>query len=468
MVPGPYYYIQHKLHDCPCNTHILRRLDDKVSDLTGLPLEEDTDGPDPTPFPRQVHQGLDAVFTSLTSPRQPDARRRSARDSSALIIPASGTRDRPITIHYSDLLNYAMMSVITEHRPSSTHRDRSDTEENGMPPLPLTDMEPHLSFLIEDLTTGPSRTQSPVLRQICRQVLRTYSDLYYNPLAAETPWTDTWWARHQDGWRVGGTRAPSETDFLINRYTWVSLRENEDHQLQDLNWASAAMARSTGPARAVLLIYDTITNRSALTDQPRGTRGYVLCRISPESAPILTLVDQDKATNANKTGKPMSPKCPLMLAVVENAKAPGYDPSAFGSAIAPIRGLKQPVSHRKVGWGAPDAPTDLSPEARPTPLHPLIAPSLTWYRTHCVPRRAQEDSDQQPPAARHRPSKGDMVHPTLAALGTLPNHLNKMLDSHHKDPERPDKGQDISDAILKCTMDIYRADKNFHKWLDND
>ena len=329
-------------------------------------------------------------------------------------------------------------------------------------------MEPHLSFLINELTSGPSLTQSPALRNICRQLLRTYSDLYYNPLTAETPWMDTWWASHPEGWRVGGTRAPTETEFMINRYTWVAMRTGNDQQLQDLRWASEAMTRSTGPARAVLLMNDTAPNRLALSDQPRGSRGYVLCRIATGADPILTRIDQDKATSIDKKGKPMSPIVPLMLAVVENAKAPGYDPKSVGSAIAPLKGLKQPDGHRRVGWGAPDAPKNMAQEVHLTPLHPLIAPSLTWYRTHDVPRPAQEIPAQPPKGkpAQFPPSKGDEVHPTLAALGTLPRHFNKMLDSYHKVPEREDKGPAISKAILECTLDIYQADRNFHKWID--
>ena len=44
--------------------------------------------------------------------------------------------------------------------------------------------------------------------------------------------------------------------------------------------------------------------------------------------------------------------------------------------------------------------------------------------------------------------------------------FNKMMDSYHKDPEREDRSPDISKAIIDCTLDIYQADRNFHKWLD--
>ena len=125
----------------------------------------------------------------------------------------------------------------------------------------------HIRFLIQDLANKGARTRAPTLRQACRIILRTYSDLYYNVLSAQSPWEDCWHARHRGDILAGSTDSKTATGFMQDRYTWISMRNEIDDQHHDLTQAIEAIQNSDKPARAALLLRDNKTIRKLPSKQ---------------------------------------------------------------------------------------------------------------------------------------------------------------------------------------------------------
>ena len=111
-----------------------------------------------------------------------------------------------------------------------------------------------LDRLVLHTTTQPGHTTVPALRNVCRQVLRTYSDLDLNPLTARHPWDSSWYTNDQGCVALGGTYNEDPTTFLTDRYTFICPTE-PDIELHDL--ATAATVHSIGTESELYMVLET-------------------------------------------------------------------------------------------------------------------------------------------------------------------------------------------------------------------
>ena len=363
--------IAHKCHSCPCNTQALNDRDDQLAVLTGYVGDPEVEGPSPTALHGQTEQRRRDMVSHLKICTNATGVGVVGR---TITLPPNADRAHTVRLDAFDQLHqYAMLYNLTVNRRA--HECSLETKElDQLLYTKAPTVSSHLMWLVDDIGGAHPRTQSPLLRQMSRWVLRTYSDLYLNPLTATAPWNDTWHSRHPDGWKVGGTVSTEPLTFLTNRYTWVSMRADLASQTKDVAMAITAAQDSRSPCRVVLLVHDSDQIRDMIRINTLGVRKHVLATIGPHASPSFTQDDADFP--AAGVSRPLhAVAVPVLMIVIENTAAPGYDIAHIHTALEGERGITiHPLPH-SYGSTPPDTTTPRPARQMQDRHHPLLRSS---------------------------------------------------------------------------------------------
>ena len=229
-----------------------------------------------------------------------------------------------------------------------------------------------LDRLVLHSATQADHTLTPTLRDVCRQILRTYSDLHFNPLTSRHPWDSSWQTKDNGCVALGGTYHDEPIAFLTDRYTFVSATEPAD-ELQNLQLAANATKLATKPSRSVHLMTNTMAARARIHCLGKNTRIHILAHFPPNTlhtrSSRLTLNDHNLPMGTNATA--------MILVLLENATAPGFHPSHLADLLRPIGAT---TIQTTPPWASLSFPLDIErPNTTPEPPHPLLrsAPSFT-------------------------------------------------------------------------------------------
>jgi hypothetical protein len=182
--------------------------------------------------------------------------------------------------------------------------------------------------LLSNTTRSPHHLQSVRVRQACRLVLRTHSDLLFNPLTALHPWGCSWWTVDASCTLLGGTYYPTAPAYMANRFTWICAPSPaRSHAL--LLDARMAVEASTGPARVAMLTYDTPDMRSLVGNIEFPTRASILATAEPHA---LTL-HHSQHLLSDPPAEPVTVPVPLALILIENESAPGFTFAHMSKAL---------------------------------------------------------------------------------------------------------------------------------------
>ena len=376
-----------------------------------------------------------------------------------LVLPKESPDVREVRIGTVGALEQYSLLYTLESCTKKHGRDR--TRPLGEPPRQtMVPILSHLAFLATDMGTWTPRTQAPSLRMACRVVMRTYSDLYLNPLTAAAPWEAVWRSRHQEGWRVGGVETETPEAFMRNRYTWVSMRQGPSAQAEDLAAAERAMRKSEGPARVVLLIQDTPATRDWISKTTKDINKYYIATLNTNTAPALHLDDHNIPAEGSSR-RMMSPTSKMALAVIETKQAPPFTAEHMRTATSGTPGI---LIHEPPPRNAPlppDAMRNPDSSALAHRAHPLLRRSQTWY--HATYKIQPEDTGRQRTDGIHI-SKGDALPSALALLGELPKGIKGHISDHNERATTRDTLEKVSAIIVDCTLSILKKDEAFRKW----
>jgi ribonuclease HI len=335
-----------------------------------------------------------------------------------------------------------------------------DSEQLTQPANTTTQLAQTIERLILNTTHREPHTLTPALRQICRQVLRTYSDLHLNPLTARHPWDTAWYTNDKGCQALGGTYHPNPEAFLTNRYTWVGL-SHPTQQTIDLHCAAAAIQSSSLPTRTVHLMTDTVMNRSAIQRTGHDIRAHILARLPPVTVPTQS--------SSTTLGEPdtIQPKHPtaLILVLLENKQAPGFPPDHLAPLLKSIGATE---IHSQPPWKYPTLPPDCitpGPRPEPAPSHPLLRPSLLFCRGD-RPYSTLICKHLTPPDTPARTKAADSVHSILGVLGITPPGFEKVISkaTEHSHIDHTGSGLRVAKLILNTSLNLFLRDEAYHKW----
>jgi hypothetical protein len=454
----------HKCHSCPCNTQTLNDRDEQLARLTGYASDIDDQGPSPTALCGQTVQRRRDMAKYLS---RNTATTGVGVASRTITFSPSAMRAQAVKLDiFEQLHQYALQYNLTVYRKAHEGAPGTTALE-GLIYTKSPLVTNHLKWLVDDIGKVRPRTQSPALRQLCRWVLRTYSDLYLNPLTATAPWNDTWYSRHIDGWKVGGTTADTPLDFLTDRLTWVSMRADPASQIEDLETATQAAQKSTRPCRVALLIQDSSRTQDTIKSITPGARKHILATIDTRASPIFNFDDADFPRSA-ETRPLHAALVPVLLVVIENATAPGYDLHHVQAALKGEQGIVvHPPPHKYLSHPPDTTPPCLARKMKDR-HHPLLRSSQTWCRAahHYTPPPSACDA-KKPERGRipdHR-SAGDRINPVLGLLGVNPKGLGPNIASvSGVTPTAPDTIKQISSLVLNTSIAIYRRSEAYGRW----
>jgi hypothetical protein len=461
---GAVLTITHKCHSCPCNAHVLNDRDDQLAILTSYTADLEDEGPSPTSLCSQTEQRRRDMVKYLSSSTPTTGIVVAGRVAT---LPPSPVRTQAVRLDiFEQLHQYALLYNLTANRKA--HEAIMDTETiDQLLYTTLPAVSNHLMWLADDIGGAQARTQSPVLRQLCRWVLRTYSDLYLNPLTATAPWSDTWHSRHPDGWKVGGTVTATPLAFLMNRYTWVSMRTDPLFQEEDVQLATQAAQGSTLPCRVALLVQDSIQIQDMVRSATSKVRKHILCTINALTAPIFNFEDADFPGPAEPRALRASPVT-MLLVVIENTFAPGYDIRHVRTALAGEQGMEvHPLPHMYASI-PPDTISPCPARDMQDRHHPLLRSSQTWCRAaqyYAPPPHACDVKEPEQGRIPVRRSAGDKLHPVLGLLGVNPKGLGPDIACHSGVTPTPTKTtQQISSLVLNTSVTLYRRSEAYGRW----
>jgi hypothetical protein len=323
---------------------------------------------------------------------------------------------------------------------------------------------------IADMHTGPKKWHALDVRTACRDTLRTYSDLDYNPLTSPNPWGASWYTHNPNAIPLGGTWSPSQADYMSNRYTMVSLTEDLDTQASTILDAGRAMQASSHPARVAILADDTPYTRQMVASTFSGkVRSHILATV-PTGSIILSPLEMDK--HGEKRAATLSNPRDLILILIENDIAPGFD---LNNLSDPILESNDKVTFYPFPWSYKYIPDDFPRRSTHTAserLPPSTYPNMAWCRSDLPatisPSNPGPLMDSIKSAhSSDRPTKDDVVHAILACLGTTSTSM-KSSYAYYAPPSQffhePPPFTSIPKLILYSTLDIYRKSEAIRKW----
>ena len=352
--------------------------------------------------------------------------------------------------------------VCPQHTPPEGNGSCDFCSHAGCTPMVTTagSLARTLDRLVLHTATQAGHTLTPTLRDVCRQILRTYSDLHFNPLTSRHPWDSSWHTKDQGCVALGGTYHDEPTAFLTDRYTFVSPTEPAD-ELQTLQLAATATKLATMPSRSVHLMTNTTAARARIHCLGKDTRIHILAYF-----PQNTLHTRSSCLTLNDHNLPMGTNTnDMILVLLENATAPGFHPSHLTDLLRPLGAT--PIQATPP-WAYPTLPPDIecpntTPE--PPPSHPLLRPSTLFYRGDKDYSSLTTNRLLQPkPTPKTRPA--DSISNTLCQMGITPPGLQKAISKANelKSSDYSDCTAQITKIIFDNSLALFLRDEGYHKW----
>ena len=313
-----------------------------------------------------------------------------------------------------------------------------------------TSTEQHIQRIARNVRDDDVHWQCEPILSTCRTHLRTYSILRTNALASSNARNHRWHSTHKEDSNLG---ADTDTKilFLRNSYTWVG-PTNHSQEKKDIEDSLEAISTSTLPARTVLLIHDTDQNTKAVRDlvkTSQNTRAHIIARyqkhsIALKSSRAMTLQDHNP-TNEH-----------LMLALIENLTAPGFDGQALSNDLK--RHNPEKITTSTPTWKYTTIPKDTGDGS--TRSSPLTNPNLMWYRTDSPMYKPDSvNTSTFESADRHDRLSGMIGH-------TPPDIQKGYYKCGHpvNDILSPNKIRKIQEILYNASFLAYQRYEQWKKW----
>jgi hypothetical protein len=411
-------------------------MDTKIAHITGYTPH--TVGPDPSAFKQEVEETR-VVLSNLikSSLGQPTNTERTIVHPNTLLNSGNQPSVRVTLDTITDIGRISLLYRLERNRkdpttppikPNSTLDRWIDCEDRQT----LVNITLNLALRDHhDLASSGHHTQCKILRDISRDVFRTYCDLHYNPMRSEAPWDSVWLAASSNTSEaiLGATVLENPPAFMSGRYTWICLSQTPATQTTNLNNACLAANTSNGPTRIVLLLTDTQTNRTTITQYNNNgnTKVFIVLEIPPQTVPLETPTNSLEELDPDY-GLPPKPKLynptNLIMVLVENQGLPGFSILHLRTLLETYRTIKIHTPTWKRTEVVTDIQTDTPTGSR---NHPLLRPSQSWYRPECN-MHPKHPRDTEAP----RLNTGDTLDSHLTILGVTPKGLYKNIGRHHE------------------------------------
>ena len=393
---------------------------------------------------------------------------------SSLLTPARG---RSITVLDSRGVAIGAYDTIDDIRPVAAAYIltslRESTDESGcpLPPPPLSILSSHkvmsdlsalagrLSTLLSDPPLKPRLALT--VREAARYYLRAYSDLDPGPITSPGLISTRWWSECEADGLVGATIG-TRVDFLRDSYTWISLPPPH-LQLVILGEVAEAITTSQRRCRAVILLEDSPATRVGLENMWTGWSGppdrrprhHIIATYRPGCIPLY-----DSLLGASLGGPYTHNLQPALLAIAESPDMPDTDMVGLSEALRP-----EAESISTPPWDAGHPPGDMqepSPTEPATPTlryHPIVRPSLNWYRSDAPTLR--RPPDQPPPS-----NPVDLHTRVLGMMGLIPPiKLSQNLPPHVHPPSHTKHTLSKISALVRDTsLEAFRKSEIWAKW----
>ena len=231
--------------------------------------------------------------------------------------------------------------------------------------------------------------------------------------------------------------------------------------------ATQAAKNSARPCRIALLVQDSTQIQDLVRSPTPGVRKHILSTISAFTASIFSLEDANFPRLTESRPLHASPVTVLLI-VIENTTAPGYDLRHVHAALAGEQGVViHPLPHRYASQ-PPDTMSPCPARDMQDRHHPLHRSSQTWCRAaqyYAPPPHACDSREPEEGRIPHRRSAGDRLHPLLGLLGVKPKGLKADIASHSGViPTPPETIKQISSLVLNTSVTIYRRSEAFRRW----
>jgi hypothetical protein len=198
-----------------------------------------------------------------------------------------------------------------------------------------------------------------------------------------------------------------------------------------------------------------------------GVRKHILATIGAEAAPIFNFDDTD-FPHPNEIRPLHALPVTVLLVVVENTKAPGYD---LGHVRAALEGEQEIEIHAPL-YKYASHPPDTTPPCPAREMqdrhHPLLRSSQTWCRAahhYIPPPHVCDAKEPEPGRIRDRRSAGDRVNPALGLLGINPKGLGSTIASLTGVTPTPSGDiKQISSLVLTTSVTMYRRSEAYRRW----
>jgi hypothetical protein len=231
--------------------------------------------------------------------------------------------------------------------------------------------------------------------------------------------------------------------------------------------ATKAAQVSSRPCRVALLVHDSNQNQDMIKSITPGVRKHALATIGNHASPMFNLDNAD-FPRSGETRPLHTPLVPVLLVVVENAKAPGYDLCHVRAALEGEHGIEIHPPPHKYASHPPDTSSPCPARQIRDRHHPLLRSSQTWCRAahHYVPPPHARDKTK--PEHGRIPdirSAGDRVNPVLGLLGVNPKGLGSTIASYSGVTPTPTAIiKQISALVLNTSVDIHRRSEAYGRW----
>lgn len=197
----------------------------------------------------------------------------------------------------------------------------------------------------------------------------------------------------------------------------------------------------------------------SLTGHP--ARAHIIAVAKPHTVEL-----QNSSLLLSQLGEPATNTSSLLLVLVENRTAPALALPLIVKALA-----KANLTPTDDPW--PWAYTSIPPDSWEGPVppllprnHPLLRPSQSWFRGDLAPATSTATQLSPDPIPKSKPA--DMVHISLAILGTTPKGLLQALSQHHENSHALDPAttipEKISKLIFSTSLALFLKDEVYRKW----
>jgi hypothetical protein len=254
--------------------------------------------------------------------------------------------------------------------------------------------------------------------------------------------------------------------FLLNRYTWISMRADTASQTQDLESATQAARDSSRPCRVAMLVHDSDQAHNMIKTTTPRVRKHILATINAQASALFTLDDAEFPQKDEARPLHATP-APVILVVIENAAAPGYDLCHIQSALDGERGIEVHPPPHKYFCPPPDTSEPGLARQMQDRHHPLLQSSQTWCcaaHQYTLPSHAYEEKKVAHDRIPDPRSAGDRLDPILGLLGINPKGLKSQISSYGGVTPPPDTLKRISLLVLNTSITIYRRSEAFQRW----